>query len=98
MSDPATDRILAKAAEDTATRNAVAAVADARQANLQTAQLSIRIEALAGQIVTLSNQVAVLNQTFGAAMQKVVDLEGTLSVIADRLDALEKEAGDATHD
>jgi hypothetical protein len=98
MSDPATDRILAKAAEETATRNAVAAVADARQANLQAAQQSIRIEALAAQIVTLGNQIGVLNKTFAAAMQKVVDLEGTISVLADRLDTLEKEAGDAAHD
>lgn len=98
MSDPATDRILAKAAEETATRNALAAIADGRD----TRAIAARAEAIA---TKAANDLRALQQRFDQHMiafagmaQANIALTGENDYLRDELARIREEASRGADD
>lgn len=81
MSDPATDRILAKAAEEAARRNAIAAIDMATNANGKSLEVAGHLSSLAAATRTLQDLVGEFNRLFGMAMQRITNLEAEVAAL-----------------
>lgn len=79
--------MLAKAAEETARRNAVAAIDMATRSNGLSMETRQQLSALAASLQTQSEVVAQFNQMFGRTMQRLHGLEERVAMLEEADDA-----------